>query len=361
MARRDKELADLLDQFVCVRIVQGNGLDLALFQFDFDLTWAVVMLNADRTVYARYASRGTRHHGGDNSLEGLRKAMQGALDLHKDYPNNKKALAGKQPGAPPFATPEKFPTLKARFTATLKEGKELRHSCLHCHQIGEAIRAEARKAGKGWTDEILFPYPMPEVFGVELDAKQMARVTRVAAGSAGAKAGLRAGDDIVRLDGQPIVSIADVQWVLHRAKTGATLTFDVKRAGKDVAIKLPLAEGWRRSDDPHWRTSTWELRRLGLGGMQLEDLGPGARKEAGLGADALALRIRHVGAYAPHNVAQKAGFRKGDVLVAVGKDEGRLTEFALIARMLQKQKPGDEITFTVLRGGKRQALTLRLP
>jgi hypothetical protein len=361
LARRDKKLADLLDQFVCVRIVQANGLDLATFDFDFDLTSAIVFLNADKTTYGRYGSRATRKTEGDNSLEGLRRAMEGALRLHKDYPKNKKALAGKQPAEPEHATPEKYPTLKGRFTSKLQLGAKVRQSCIHCHQVGEARRAEARKANKAWSDELLFPYPMPEVFGVTLDPKEEARVKSVADGSVGAKAGLRAGDDLVRLEGQPLISIADAQWVLHRAKAGGTLTATVSRGGKEVTVKVPLAEGWRRSEDPQWRTSTWELRRMGLGGMFLQDMTAKERKAAGLGDDALALRIQHVGAFAPHNVAQKAGFRKGDVLVSFNGSEDRQTETQLIARALQKHKPGDTVTFVVLRGGKRQTMKLTLP
>lgn len=361
MARRDKKLADLLDKFVCVRIVQANGMDLATFAFDFDMTSAVVFLNADKTVYGRYGSRATRKTEGDNTLEGLRKAMQGALDLHKDYPKNKKALAGKQPPEPKHPTPEKYPKLKGRFTANLQPPPKLRPSCIHCHMVGEARRAEARKAAGKWTDELLFPYPRPDVLGVTLDPKERALVKRVAAGSVAAKAGLKAGDHILELEDQRTLSIADVQWVLHRAKTGTKLSARVQRGEKVYLLKLPLADGWRRSDDPHWRVSTWELRRMGLGGLFLQDMTAKERKAAGLGEGVLALRVQHVGAFAPHNVAQKAGFRRGDVVVSVGGRDDKLTEMGLIARSLQKHKPGDTLSFVVLRGGKRLTLKLALP
>jgi S1-C subfamily serine protease len=152
-----------------------------------------------------------------------------------------------------------------------------------------------------------------------------------------------------------------VQWVLDRTKVGSTLTATVSRGGKELTVKVPLAEGWRRSEDPQWRTSTWELRRLGLGGMWLEELPAKERKAAGPADGALALRVRHVGAFAPHDVAQKAGFRRGDVLVSVDGRAERLTETQLIARSLQKHKPGDTLTFVVLRGGKRHTLKLPLP
>ena len=43
VARRDPIIRDLLDEFVCVRIVQANTMDLSHFQFDFDLSFAVLL------------------------------------------------------------------------------------------------------------------------------------------------------------------------------------------------------------------------------------------------------------------------------------------------------------------------------
>ena len=73
----------MLDKFVCVRIVQANGMDLTLFQFDYDLTWAAFFLNADRTIYGRYGTRSRSNRKDDVSLPGFTKAMTAALALHK--------------------------------------------------------------------------------------------------------------------------------------------------------------------------------------------------------------------------------------------------------------------------------------
>ena len=35
----DNELAELLGEFICVRILTMNGVDLSVFQFDYDVTW----------------------------------------------------------------------------------------------------------------------------------------------------------------------------------------------------------------------------------------------------------------------------------------------------------------------------------
>ena len=67
------------------------------------------------------------------------------------------------------------------------------------------------------------------------------------------------GDEIVRLEGQPLLSIADVQWVLHRADPeGASLKAEVRRDGRPVEVTLTLPKGWRRHDDLSWRASSWD-------------------------------------------------------------------------------------------------------
>ena len=61
VVRHDPQIKNLMDQFVRVRIVQANGMDLSLFQFDLDLTFAVFLMNADKTIYGRFGSRSDQH------------------------------------------------------------------------------------------------------------------------------------------------------------------------------------------------------------------------------------------------------------------------------------------------------------
>jgi hypothetical protein len=143
---KDPVIRPLLERFVCVRQVSTNGLNLDLFQFDTDQSFAVFLLNADGTIYGRFGTRSHRTEWmGDVSLAGLAKALQGALDLHGSYPANKASLAGKRGPAMEVASPEKYPALKDKYAATLDAGENVVKSCIHCHQIGDAQR-ECRSA-----------------------------------------------------------------------------------------------------------------------------------------------------------------------------------------------------------------------
>ena len=59
-------------------------LDLTLFQFDFDLSFSMFFMNADKTIYGRYGTRSSLENAESHmSLEGLVDALEGALLLHE--------------------------------------------------------------------------------------------------------------------------------------------------------------------------------------------------------------------------------------------------------------------------------------
>jgi hypothetical protein len=350
-----------MQQFVCVRVVQMNGVDLSLFQFDYDLTFAVLFMNADRTIYGRFGTRSKMESAHDDiTLEGFRATLTGALELHAGYPANRQSLGGKQGTRTRFKTPDEYPPLAEHAKkATAGEAPAMK-GCIHCHQVRDAERQIARTARKPIADELLFPFPLPDVVGLKLDPREMATVDRVADDSAAAAAGFRDGDRIVSLNGQPIMSAADVQWVLHHAGSPATIEAQVQRGPNKTTLKLALAAGWRRAGDLSWRPTTWDLRRMGAGGLVLEDLPAADRRKAGLDESALALRVKHVGEYGDHAVAKRAGFQKGDVIVELDGQGDHLTETGFLAYAVQKKMPRDQLAVTVLRGERRVELKLPL-
>src|SRR6185436_18792661 len=117
--------------------------------------------------------------------------------------------------------------------------------------------------------------------------------------SAAAKAGFKVGDKIAALGGQPIVSIADVQWVLQNAKTPGDLLAEVERGGRREELMLHLADDWRKGEDVTWRTSTFPMRPFAW-----MDGTPEERKAMGIADGKLLARVKNV----PTNSAgQRAG------------------------------------------------------
>ena len=358
VVQRDPRVRELLDKFVCVRIVHANGMDLSQFQFDYDQSWSAFFLNADMTIYGRY---GTRSHEteskNDVSLEGFSKALAGALELHAQFPKHKAALLAKRGPDSDVKVPEQFPSFKGKYGAKLDYEGKVVQSCIHCHQVGEALRLVARSGKQPIDDKVLFPYPNPKVVGLVLDPKEKATVRQVTAGSDAATGGFRVGDEITSLAGQPILSIADVQWVLHHAGDAAKLSAEVSRDGKIQSLTLTLAKGWRQQDDISWRATSWDLRRMTLGGMRLETLPDDQRRERKLPADGLALRAKWVGQYNEHAVAKRAGFLQDDIILEIDGSRSPATESDLIAKFLRSKRTGDKVTMSVLRGQQRLELS----
>ncbi len=271
LVEQDPVVRPLLDEYVCVRVVGTNGLDLSLFQYDTDQSFAVFLLNADKTIYGRFGTRSHRTEWvGDVSIEGMAKALKKGLELHAGYPANRAQLTAKTGEALEFATPEKYPALKDRYTDTINYSGDVVKSCIHCHQIGDARREYYRSRGEAIPESLLFPYPHPRMLGLEFDPRECATLREVIAGSPAAESGFQAGDQIESLNGQPLVSVADVQWVLHNLEaSGDELNARVLREGRPLDLKIELPAGWKRAGDISWRVSTWGLRRMTTGGLVL--------------------------------------------------------------------------------------------
>jgi len=365
LVEKDERLRPLLEKFVRVRLISANGLDLSLFQFDTDQSFAVFLLNADGTIYGRFGTRSDQRNWTDDvSIAGLAKALEGALALHQNYPANQESLAGKKGPPPDFNAPEKYPKLAGKYGAELNYEGNVVQSCIHCHQIGDAQRQLYRDSIDGdkegaIPERVLFPYPHPKAVGLILDPEQCATVLRVEPGSLAEKAGFRAGDAIQSLAGQPPLSIGDVQWVLHQVPaSGGSVKAVVKRGGKAADVRLELPGGWRKRDDIAWRASSWEMRRMGLGGMYLKPLSAEQRAEWKLPADGMALRVEHTGQYPPHDVAKKAGVVKDDVLISFNGRSDFSRETDLLAYALNEVPVGNTVPVVIVRNGEKQTVSL---
>ncbi|QDT44992.1 serine endoprotease [Gimesia alba] len=360
LMEKDPQLKPLMDQFVRVRLISTNGLDLSLFQYDYDQSFAVFLLNADRTIYGRFGTRS--HHtlwSEDVSIEGLAQAMQGALKLHANYDTVKASLKDKQGKQPEVSSPEKFPLLAGKYRSRINEKTDIVKSCIHCHQVGDAQRDFYLRQQKPLPERILFQYPHPKILGLILDPTQKATVKEVEENSIASKSGFQPGDEILTLSGQPLLSIADVQWVLHHAGEQDKLKADVKRNGKPLKLTIALPKGWKRSDDLSWRVSSWPLRRMVLGGAVLEPTTAEQRKQAGLTEDApMALHIRGLGKYGLHATARRSGFKVGDIIIGFNGKTDLARETDLLAYGVNALQPGQTAEVTVVRGKKQVQLKL---
>ncbi len=340
-------------------MIKCNDLDLNLFQFDYDLTFAAFFLNHDKTIYARYGVRNQMDNADDDvSIAGLAATMEKVLALHQAYPANKVALSGKQPSPLAYRVPQEIPTL-SDFEPRLNYAGNVVKSCIHCHQVRDAIRLEYRVNKEPIPSNILFPYPSVQSIGLSMDVDKTATIKSVEKRSIADVVGLKPRDDLRAINKQQICSPADIAWILHNAKNGDSLEFEIKRGGQTITSVLKLPDDWREKTDIAWRPTSWDLRRMSTGGLRFEPLGAAQKKEMKIDEDGMALLISHVGQYGKHAQAKRAGLRKNDVLIEYAGRKDLQTESQLMGHAMQQMKPGQVAKFKVLRNGKE--LTFQFP
>jgi len=345
----DADLEKLEKQFVCVRVVQTKGLDLKIFQFDYDQSWCAVFMNADQQIYGRYGTRNSTGPKSDGwlTLPSFRKAMERALELHKGYPANKDLIAGKIGKPQDYKFPEEIPGLQDR-----GKGVTTRQTCIHCHMVREYM-IRAKWQDKKLTASDLYVYPLPDSIGLAMDIDDGLRVKSVAADSPAAKAGLAAGDELVTMAGQRLISLADIQWVLHTAPEEAKLAVSLRRESQTIDKTITLSGTWKESD-LNWRASSWYGLRQGL---KVDPLSAADKQKQGIAAGDLGLAVKGLfGRGAP--LLQKAGLKAGDVIVAVDGKTADMTESQFLAYLRLKHGPDDSVKFAILRGKERQELTI---
>lgn len=326
----------MANEFVLVRLTRMRGVNLALFDFDYDLTWMGFFLSADGTVYGRYGGRDPESADSRVSLAGLRYAMEAALARHR--------RGSERPREPAVA-----PRTVEQLPAARRLGER---ACVHCHQVYDLRRESLQAAGKWRLDE-LWVYPMPENIGLTLEVDRGDMMAAVAAGSVAERVGIRKGDRLVRVGGRPVASIADVQYALHRAPAEGTLTIAWQHEDRPRSAELKLVEGWRKTDIS-WR---WSLRGLEPASwVHGDDLSAEEKKALGLSEKRLALRQ---GPFVSEP-AQQAGIRQNDVILGI---DGKLLEmtgrqFGAYVRL--NYRVGDRVTYHILRKGRRLDIPLRL-
>lgn len=360
LIHNDPVVAPLMKQFILLRLTGTNGLDLKTFQYDTDQSFAVFFLNADKTVYGRFGTRSHRTEWlTDVSVQGMARAMQKALQLHENYPANRSSLLAKSNQPTLFSTPEQFPTLRKKPGRLNWQGPNfadtVMKNCIHCHEISEARMEQYWQKNGPIPETVLYPYPHPRSIGLVLDPEHAARVKNTTTNSAAERSGLQPGDDILQMNGQPLISMADVQWVLHHLPPkGATVSMLVQREQATRLLTLRLANGWRRADDTSWRTGHWILRRSMLGGMKLEQAEPSRT------GDKPVLRVQYVGNWGPFGAANRAGVKKGDVIVAVDRRTDLRRESDVFDYINENKRRGDSLQLSLKRGDRTVSAQFRI-
>jgi len=317
-----------------------RGVNLNVFDFDYDLTWAAFFMNANEKIYGRYGGRDASEADAHLTLPGLKYAMRQGLAAYQREPN-----ALPPGGKKEVRTVEQYPA-----ASRLKEG-----ACIHCHQVNDFGRAEQKATGD-WRKEYiwLMYYPQPENVGLTLDVDQGDKVSAVAQGSASSAAGVQAGDVLKAVNGQPVASYGDVQYALHKSPAFGPIPITWERAGRSISGSLTLAPGWNKTDIS-WRTSMYGIDPTpGVGGP---DMPPDEKKALGFAPDHLAFRQ---GQFMTRAV-REAGIQRDDIIYGIDDKELAMTPRQFNAYVRLNYNVGDHVNLNVIRNGQRIKIPMVLP
>ena len=322
-----------------------NGVNINQFQFEYDLTWMAFFQNANGRTYVRYGGREDHHAESHLNKKSLLWVMQQALNLHKQ--GKVQPVNRYEPVARVVRTPEEIPTMK-KMMAKRKE------SCIHCHDVKVAGLRHLNDLGTLRKD-MVFTYPSPSRLGLQLDPNIQNQIKNVINNSPSAKAGIRQGDVLETVDGQRVLTLADVSRVLEFAPKRGSAKIGYRRDGKSLTASVQLPRGWRKNVDPSWRSSTGSLGPgSGFWGKKANDR---QRKQLGIEDGKLAIRINFIWG----KWTRQAGIKNGDVVVAIDGQESDMTIRQLQAYLHLNRNWGDKIPLVIRRGGKELKLTMNLP
>jgi serine protease Do len=311
-----------------------RGVNLELFDFDFDLTWFAFFLDSDEQVLGRFGGRLPDDIDKYKSLDGLRAALEAALKRHQQTPPKGQSVVKA------VRTIEEYPSA-ARVPPK---------TCFHCHNVYDH-RREWLQSTKKWSLDEVWVYPLPENVGWTLAVELGNKLDKVAGPAS--TAGMKPGDLLQSIDGQPVASFADVQYALHKAPATGEINVKWLRDLKPMETVLKLGKDWKHTD-LSWRASLQGLQPAS--GLHGEDLTTEEKKALGLGPNALAFRQGNF----LSKQARQAGILQNDVIVGIDGQALELTAKQFDAHVRLHYAKDDTVVVNLVRQGSRLALKMKL-
>jgi PDZ domain-containing secreted protein len=216
------------------------------------------------------------------------------------------------------------------------------------------------------------------------EGQQGAMVVSVIPNSPAAKAGLKKGDVITKIDNKGVHTFDDLSNVIHRHKVGDHLNIQVERNGQEKSLSVTLRpqpagmEGLGQDEGQFGQNQRQPGRdQFGQGqfgqrppgqspnqqgraraaaflGVQTEEITPELKQERNLNADEGVLVVSVV----PDSPAAQAGLRKGDVITKLNNKDMMNPDD--LRNAIARMRAGQEVNLEVLRGNNHRQLTAQL-
>ncbi|NDB44107.1 MAG: PDZ domain-containing protein [Betaproteobacteria bacterium] len=200
-------------------------------------------------------------------------------------------------------------------------------------RVSEQLRANGRVT-RGRIGVQIEPVTKELAESIGLGKAQGALINRIEPGAPADKAGLEAGDVILKIDGKSIEKSADLPRVVGNTKPGTKSNLTVFRRGATKEMSIVIAElepekTVKRNPEPEEKPKeTASVQSLGLVVTELSDAQKAELKIKG------GVRVESV-----QEQAARAGLREGDVILAVGNFEvTQLKQFEAAVAKIDKNQ-----------------------
>lgn len=218
--------------------------------------------------------------------------------------------------------------------------------------VAADIAQQLRTTGKvtrGRIGVVIQPVTKELADGFGLSKPQGALVNSVEKGGPADKAGVEAGDVILRFDGKAVDSSGDLPRIVGATKPGSKITLQVWRnkAARDLQVVVAELPDDRARKQARGGKPSPSVSQFGMG---LADLTDAQRKE---------LKIEHgVFVDSVQGAGARAGIRRGDVIMAVNNQDIKSVEqFRQLMNGIEK---GRIVALLVRRGGNSLYIPLRI-
>jgi serine protease Do len=173
------------------------------------------------------------------------------------------------------------------------------------------------KVIRGWLGVVIQDVDSQLAGALKLPSANGVLVSDVQAGSPAAKARLQRGDVVVKVDGKPVDSSAQLRNLIAASGAGKSTTLSIVRDGKPATVtvlleEMPESTAVARSAQPIPKATAGQLD-----GMTVESLTPATRRQSGVPNEVqqgvLITRIE------PGSLAARLGLRQNDVILEVNR------------------------------------------
>lgn len=215
-------------------------------------------------------------------------------------------------------------------------------------RVSDQLRANGR-VSRGRIGVQIAPVTKDVAESLGLGKAQGVLVRGVEEGSPAEKAGLEAGDIILRFDGKAIEKPADLPRAVGNTKPGNRVTLTVFRRGANRDLSVTVAEVEPEKTVAAAAEKKSPPATIAHLGLTLSDLSDTQRREA---------RVRSgVRVDAAVDAAARAGIREGDLILAVANSEvASVQVFEALVSRLDKSRP---LSLLIRRGNAVDFVTIR--